>query len=378
MLKSINQTNLKSEKTNRSFASQKLALLQPLNFNFPVPSQPSLIFLHPPKTGGTNLCFITEALSKIKPEFKQHRFSVPRLKGQSPNKMVDNWQGGLESAEEALRQNPNFCDSINFMSGHFPFGLHQLINVPARYIALIRNPIERELSSANFDYQRGFINQGQAEEYLLQENIDNPQTRLLAGQDFMVGTCNELTLAKAQENIEKHFLLAGVTEDTNTFIQILASIQGWGPIALCRAQVTGDKVFVQPSTEFKQRLLDKHQFDIKLYNWVKSRWANWKENYVKSPKVETLEQAKEKILCITEDFTHTRIPLLLTKYEIGLYNEQVSDDLIELTQATLGLKAKDTSNSIPTNFFMPGYRNKDNSHVNSLLLSDLDVDEKKK
>ncbi len=317
---------------NLSFAGAKLTILRPLSFHGTLSPVHNLIFLHPPKTGGTNLCFIGDALSVRDPNFKAVRFPVPRVPNQSPNLVTLGWVGGLRSALAALSQDSHFCQDKNFMSGHFPFGLHERIAVPAQYITLIRNPIVRTISSTNFDYQRGYVLEKDAERYLLEADIDNPQTRMLAGEGAMTGICNEETLALAKKNIEKHFLLAGVTEETELFIQVLASIQGWGTLALAKSQVTAKKVITNPSQEIIDQLSAKHQFDLRLYSWVKARWEGWKEKNINFAHVSE-RNSQEKILCVTCDFASSRQPLFMTQAQIEEYNEGKAETaLVEVNQ----------------------------------------------
>ena len=40
-------------------------------------------------------------------------------------------------------------NKINCLSGHLPFGIHEYIPKPAKYISLIRNPIDRLISEWN-------------------------------------------------------------------------------------------------------------------------------------------------------------------------------------------------------------------------------------
>jgi hypothetical protein len=335
-----------SDRKNRSFASQKIEILRPVTFKAPVEPCSRIIFIHPPKTGGTNLCFIVDALSKINSLFKSTRFPVPRITGQSPGLITENWIGGLKSVEDAMQINPHACDGWNFISGHFPFGLHEFLDGPAKYIVLIRHPIERALSSTNFDYQRGYITKEDAQAYLLSAEIDNPQTRLLAGKAFMSSSCNDETLEIAKSNIQKHFLLAGVTEDTNSFIQILGSIQNWGPLALPRNQVTGDKVIAQLDTEIVDKLANKHQYDLRLYDWVKEQWQLWKENYIGTVQ----DISARTILCVTSDFANTRSPKPMTELEVDRYNQTLTEELIEISQNHSELKK-----GIISSNFVPGF-----------------------
>lgn len=347
------------DRKSRSFSSPKLQILPLITFNSPIESCDHLIFLHPPKTGGTNLSFIADALGKTNPLFKSTRFSVPR-NDQSPALITEHWIGGLKSVEKALQNNPNACKGWHFISGHFPLGLHEDLDVPAKYITLIRNPIDRAVSSTNFDYQRGYISQEHAENYLLSAEIDNPQTRMLAGKKFMSGICTAETFEMAIKNIENHFLLAAVTEDTNTFIQVLATIQNWGPLALAKNQVTGDKAIQHLDARLLETLTHKHQYDLQLYHWVKQRWQLWKEQNIHAVQ----DISAQKILCITSDFANTRQPILMTEQEVAIHNKSLTEELIEISQNHSGLK-KIASNHSALKFF--GLKNPSGDHMALIL-----------
>ncbi|HSX21073.1 MAG TPA: hypothetical protein VLG38_08145 [Gammaproteobacteria bacterium] len=331
--------NTDQSKANISFASQQLVFLAPVKFKTAIAPANAIIFVHPPKVGGTNLTFVADALSKADPDFKAIRFAVPRVPGQSPGKIYTNWTGGLKAAQTKLKTEPDCCKDMNFVSGHFPFGAHKMLGLQAKYVVLVRNPVEREISNTNFDFQRGYLTRDQAKEYLLNANIDNPQTRMLAGVDYMSGVCTTDVLETAKRNIEQHFLLAGITEDTNTFIQVLASIQDWGPLALTRSQVTGDKVFTKIDPEFQQLLAHKHSFDMQLYAWVKNRWLEWKQQNIDT--TAPIEPLSKKALCILPEYAHDRTPIFMNLIEIANYNQKVRGGLIQVSQNHIGLKSED-------------------------------------
>lgn len=323
-----------SERKNRSFAGKKRQILPLVQFDKPIDPISCLIFIHIPKTGGTNLVYVAESYSKLHSHFKTRRFAVPRVVNQSPGLIYENWEGGLKAAKTALTENTTCCESLNFISGHFPLGLGGYLIKPNRYIALVEDPVKRALSNTNFDYQRGYIEESQALDYLLKSEIDNPQTRILAGDQFMHGACNEKTLQTAKENIERQFLLIGVTEDVNSFIQVLASIQGWGPLAITRSQVTGDKVITDPNPSTVAALKAKHSIDCELYEYVKKRWYEWKKVHVKD---QVTLNPNDTLLCIPSEFANTKTPLLLKKKEIDDYNSKVDNGLVESSQKHSGL-----------------------------------------
>lgn len=323
------------DKRKSSYATAKLSVLPTVAFKQPIHLPQTIIFLHTPKTGGTNLSFLVGAWAKLDTAYKPYRFAVPeRTDGIPPNKIIENWQGGLKTAEDVLSQQPDFCEDKNFISGHFPFGLHAHIKRSTGYITLVREPVAQQLSAFYFSCQRGYETQDRLEAWL-NECLDNPQTRLLAGKKCMTGACTAATLEKAKQNIQNHFLLAGVTEDTDAFIQIFASMQKRGPLAFCRAQVTGEKREVLPSETYLKVLAEKHQFDVELYAWVKERWNQWKkDNVCEIPQVIMQDQ---KIMCLKSEFASTRTPVWYTKEEIEGYNRSVEDTLVSVQQSHSGI-----------------------------------------
>ncbi|MDB6081645.1 MAG: hypothetical protein JWO53_917 [Chlamydiia bacterium] len=296
-----------------------------------MPPVDQIIFLHIPKTAGTNVDAIAKALSQNgeRKNFHYQRLSVPRIQGRSPILMTTNWIGGLQQMED----DPHLLDKLPqpfFLTGHFPYGVHQFFSRPSKYVALIRHPLERELSSANFDYQRGYIDADEFESYLLEKMIDNPQVRLIAGREAMTGLCTEETLKKAKKNIEEHFLLAAPSEDVDTFIQVLAGMQGWGPVAYSPMQITREKVMPALSDSLTSILREKHKWDIALYEWVKTRWNSWKEQAALSSLPLSSEQ---KVLTLLPDYSSTNQAVFLSVSEINERNQQHSaDELLENNQ----------------------------------------------
>ena len=79
---------------------------------------------------------------------------------------------------------------------------------PTTYITLLRNPVDRVLSLYHFlEAER----QTSIEEFVAHPSIkevDNDQTRRIAGVDPAVGGCTNAMLLKAMENMRRHFAVA--------------------------------------------------------------------------------------------------------------------------------------------------------------------------
>ena len=317
-----------------SCSRQHIELLPEIVLTEDFPPEEQIIFLHIPKTAGTNLDAIASAVSQKKGTFHYQRLAVPRVSGRSPILITATWLGGLQQ----LINNPSLLENIEqkfFLSGHFPYGLHRHFSNPSKYIALFRHPLERELSSANFDYQRKYIEAEQFESYLLDQMIDNPQVRLISGTEYMTRVCTAETLAKAKENIERHFLLAAPHEDVNSLIQILASVQRWGSLAYAPLQITREKAAEELNPVLVEALMKKHVWDLELYQWVKDRWYKWKQQIIHSSKAVLPD---EQILTLMPDFPLTHQAVFLTPSEIDSYNApRQNGGLIEISQQHHGL-----------------------------------------
>ncbi len=288
-----------------------------------------IIFLHIPKTAGTNVDYMASALSRMTNAFHYQRLTVPRIPGKCPVQISEGWIGGWEQ----LEIHPHLFNALPesyFLTGHFPYGLHDHLTLPAKYVTLVRNPIERELSVANFAYQRGLVQAKDFRSYLLDHMIDNPQVRLIAGKAAMTGSCTEATFNTAIKNIERDFLLVAPSEEVDTFLQILAGFRKWGPLAYAPMQITHKKVIETPDPALQDILKQKHRWDLCLYEWVKERWDRCKKDLILNQQ-ESL--SGQSILTFMPDHLSTQQPRWLTIDEIHAHNHiHSSETLLELTQ----------------------------------------------
>jgi hypothetical protein len=129
---------------------------------------------------------------------------------------------------------------IKLFKGHMPFGLHEYIPAPCRYITFLRDPVERVISQYYYikknthnplhDAVEGgdmsiidFVTSGIA------VGMNNGQCRFINGDldEFPFGENNRTLLDNAIINIEKYFELVGITERFDQSILLMSEALGW-------------------------------------------------------------------------------------------------------------------------------------------------------
>ena len=319
-----------------SFASGTLKILPSLILreNMWIDENP-IVFIHPPKTAGTNVANLAKAIT-ISQNTLELRAVVPKREGVSPNLFDSSSVGGLKT----IINNPKNFDCTNkdvkFISGHMPlpsveneknyFNLEKL-----NYVAIIRDPIDRELSSANFDYQRKYVEAQDIQNYIINKPIDNLQTRLLAGENYMSGECNEDTFNEAVKNIRERFIFVAPSEDVEIVMSLISSKFGVDHLAYSRAQITGIKIVDRNDAELCNYLNDKHKFDVRIFNLVKENWNNWKQKYIEDISYNT--QSEQKYLVLTPYFSQNKVPEFMNLDQVISFGDNT--ELVTLQQKLL-------------------------------------------
>ncbi len=50
----------------------------------------------------------------------------------------------VENCKAKLSEDPDFCNGVKFIAGHYPFGLHKNLKTgDVKYTVLLRDPIEQ-------------------------------------------------------------------------------------------------------------------------------------------------------------------------------------------------------------------------------------------
>lgn len=190
---------------------------------------PVLLFLHIPRTAGTTLNRVVRLKVDSKREILVSAFRPSR-----------SWQQFVAHARSLP---PERLSRIRYFRGHFSFGIHEHLPKPARYITMLRDPVDRVLSSYFFFIKRlgsddvtieDFVRKGREGDQRLHIGwTDNVQVRMLAAHDgepvrVPIGSCTTDMLELAKERIASdRFLLTGLTERFDESILLLKNMLGW-------------------------------------------------------------------------------------------------------------------------------------------------------
>lgn len=183
----------------------------------------STIFLHVPKTAGSTFHLILGA-----------RFDGRETRNLFGARYSDPEVVDFIALPEAMRR------KIRLLKGHMPYGLHEYLPQPSKYITVLRDPVERVVSQYFYIKKNkhnplhdklmssglgigDFIKSG------MSVGLNNGQTRFLSGDfdQMPFGSNDEALLARVLESLESKFLWIGLTERFDESLLILARLLGW-------------------------------------------------------------------------------------------------------------------------------------------------------
>ena len=227
------------------------------------------IHLHIPKTGGTTLRDI------IQRQYRSEKIlMIPKL----------------EESENILKEvSTSQINQLNLIQGHLKYGIHNHFHRRAKYFAIIRDPINRVLSTYYYvlsqknNPQNLSTSNNQMTIYDFVQSGVNPflingQTQLISGKtgdiDNPIIESEEL-FSLAKENIENDFLFLGITEMFDETILILKNMLGWHMPYYSIANRTKKKPNYDAVNPTIISFIKEHnQLDIKLYNITKTSLLN--------------------------------------------------------------------------------------------------------
>lgn len=220
---------------------------------------PFVIFLHIPKACGTTLtklfgrwCAPGEVFTATGVPHEEARATLRRLSAQRP-------------------------PGVRLILGHAPFGLHEALDGPARYVTVLRDPIERIVS--HFHYaartpqhpQHEEIKRGDLGLLGLARRISNLQTRYLGGR--LDETPDAAALALAKERLVAHFAVAGITERFDETVALIHRAFGrkLRPFASENVRPPRSTADSLSAAELRE-LRAVHDLDVELYDFARRRF----------------------------------------------------------------------------------------------------------
>jgi len=227
------------------------------------------IHLHIPKTGGTTLRDI------IQRQYRAEKIlMIPKL----------------EESENILKEvSTSQINQLKLIQGHLKYGIHNHFHRRAKYFAIIRDPINRVLSTYYYvlsqknNPQNLSTSNNQMTIYDFVQSGVNPflingQTKLISGKTGNIDNPiieSEELFSLAKENIENDFLFLGITEMFDETILILKNMLGWHMPYYSIANRTKKKPNYDAVNPTIISFIKEHnQLDIKLYNITKTSLLN--------------------------------------------------------------------------------------------------------
>ena len=227
------------------------------------------IHLHIPKTGGTTLRDI------IQRQYRSEKIlMIPKL----------------EESENILKEvSTSQINQLKLIQGHLKYGIHNHFHRSAKYFALIRDPINRVLSTyyyvlsqKNNPQNLSTANNQMTIYDFVQSGVNpfliNGQTQLISGKTGEIDNPiieSEELFSLAKENIENDFLFLGITEMFDETILILKNMLGWHMPYYSIANRTKKKPNYDAVNPTIISFIKEHnQLDIKLYNITKTSLLN--------------------------------------------------------------------------------------------------------
>ena len=227
------------------------------------------IHLHIPKTGGTTLRDI------IQRQYQSEKIlMIPKL----------------DESEDILKEvSTSQINQLKLIQGHLKYGIHNHFHRRAKYFAIIRDPINRVLSTYYYvlsqknNPQNLSTSNNQMTIYDYVQSGVNPflingQTQLISGKTGNIDNPiikSEELFSLAKENIANDFLFLGITEMFDETILILKNMLGWHMPYYSIANRTKNKPNYDAVDPTVISFIKEHnQLDIKLYNITKTSLLN--------------------------------------------------------------------------------------------------------
>lgn len=229
------------------------------------PTRARTIFLHIPKAAGTTFIQVLERQFPRGTVLARHALGP------------DGLEGRIADLPQTARR------GIRCVHGHFFHGAHTALPGPSRYLTMLREPVDRHVSSYYFALQNpdaprnrwvrerptdldGYLG------VLADEGRLNRQTHLIAGPPHPDGPADPL--ARARLHLERDFDLVGLTERFDETLLLAWRRLGWRHILYRRVNVTRSRAALSTLSPAQRAAIERaNALDIELYDFARRRFA---------------------------------------------------------------------------------------------------------
>lgn len=224
--------------------------------------QAPLIFLHVPKTAGTTVRAIIE---------RQYSSLQVYAIYEGSRAAEHHTISDLKALPEAEKK------KIKVYAGHVSYGLHEFIPQPAKYYAMLRDPVDRIISyyhHAMHHNPKFSANKISLMKFFAHKNhqLHNQQTRILSGTKARFDDCSDEMLWTAIDNINERFCSVGITEMFDESILLLRRLMAWDLPEYVHENVSVGRPARDFFSEAEINLITKNnQLDILLYSYVRKQ-----------------------------------------------------------------------------------------------------------
>ena len=240
--------------------------------------RPKIIFLHLHKTAGMSLRGLF-----VKNYRDGGHFNTGLMEISQPD-----WDSCLDRIRRLDSETKKAC---RVFKGHMPYGLHEILDGPSRYITFLRDPVRRALSHYRMAVRKNQLpghhqidpslpDWGLGAAPALARSFDNGQTRMVAGASLRLpfGACTDEHLQLAKHNIDTHFEFVGLTEQFDLSLMLMQRMCGWKWHFYVPDNVAPpDAVAVEPEIVEQVRALNR--FDVELYRHAQERFERLIDQY---------------------------------------------------------------------------------------------------
>jgi hypothetical protein len=239
----------------------------------------AVIFLHLPKAAGSTLNRLIE-------------WEYPLFQMYSVDPVFFRW-----SWAHLHRLSRKRLKRTRMFKGHMLFGLHAILPQPATYITVLREPVDRVISSFYFMrtyklhplYWKFKFENWSLEDFVRRSPRENVQCKIIAGAEYNK-PCTAEICERAKENLVRYFSVVGLSERFEESLALMKLRFGWKLQRYSSFNVTRSrprKADVPQST--LDLIAEKNALDISLYKCA----ANIFQSAVKTHAAEINEIRRE-------------------------------------------------------------------------------------